>query len=109
MFKRHYNTIAFGIALLFLIIGFSLYYVQLANVKSLIIVHFIARRGADFLGNKSDALGMLVSGTVITIINYILMAAFYNRNRLVAHLISIFTAFLALLILIAIIVIISVN
>lgn len=109
MFKRHYTTIAFGISLLFLIIGFSLYYVRLADLKSLIIIHFLARHGADFLGNKADALGILVSGLIITSINYTLTIVLYNRNRLLAHLISILTMLLTLLILITIIVIISVN
>lgn len=109
MFKRHYTTIAFGISLLFLIIGFSLYYVHLADVKSLIIIHFLARRGADFLGNRADALGILVSGFVMTGINYALTATLYNRNRLLAHLISILTMLITLLILITIIVIITVN
>lgn len=110
MLKRHYHTIAFGIASLFLIIGFSLYYVQLAGVKNLIVIHFSAPRGgADFIGNTSDALGILVSGAIMTLINYALMSVFYNRDRLLAHLISMATILLAFLILIAITVIITVN
>ena len=109
MFKRHYTTVAFGISFLFLIVGFSLYYVKLAHVESLIIIHFLAGRGADFLGDRGDALAMLLSGIAMALINYCLALTLLHRNRLLAHLISILTILLALLILIAIIVIINVN
>ncbi len=109
MLKRHYTTIAFGASLLFLIIGFSLYYVRLANIKSLIVVHYLARHGADFLGNTSDALNILISGFVFLCINYMLAIALYNRNLLMTDTISSITLLILFLILIALMVIINAN
>ena len=109
MFRRHYLIIAFGLSFFFLAIGFSLYYVRLAEIHSLIIIHFLARHGADVIGAKEDALGILISGSVITILNGILASAFYNRERIVSYLVGIITALITLLILITIIVIINVN
>lgn len=109
MLFRNYLTIAFGAALLFLTIGFSLYYVRLAHIENLIVVHFLARHGADFLGDKKDVLGMLTAGGIITIINIGLASALYNRRRIMAYYIGIITTFISFLILITVIAIISVN
>jgi len=109
MLFRNYLTVAFGAAFLFLIIGFSLYYVHLAHIQNLIIVHFLARHGADFLGDKKDALGMLTAGGIITIINMGLASALYNRRRFMAYYIGIITTLITLLILMTIIAIININ
>jgi hypothetical protein len=109
MLRRHYLTVVFGLADFFLLIGFSLYYVKLAGVTHLLIIHFIARRGADVLGDKYDVLGILTAGSIITILNIALATVFYARNRSIAYLLGIITALIALLILLAVIGIISVN
>lgn len=109
MLFRGYLTIAFGAALLFLVIGFSLYYVRLTHIESLIVVHFLAREGADFLGDKKDVLGMLTAGGVITMINMGLASVLYNRRRIMAYYIGIITMLISFLILITVIAIISVN
>ena len=107
--KKYADAILFAIAALFLLIGFSLYYVKLAGMQNLIVVHFVGGRGADVLGGKEDALKMLFAGTGIGIINAFLAGILWNRNRVMARFAGIFTFLVALLICIAILAIITVN
>lgn len=109
MLSRHYPIIAFMISAVFLVIGFSLYYVRLAPLENLIVVHFLARRGVDFLGDRGDVLGMLTTGLVLTAINAALASALYTRRRVMAYHMGIITMLITFLILIAVIAIISVN
>lgn len=109
MLKRNYLTIAFGLAAFFLLIGFSLYYVKLANTTHVLIIHFIARRGADVLGDTYDVLGILTAGGVILFLNILLATAFYARNRSVSYLLGIIATCVTLLILLTVIGIIAVN
>ena len=99
----------FAGAAFLLLIGFSLYYVQLAGAEGFIIIHFLGGRGADFLGEKSNALHMLFAGSVMAILNAFIAAALYTRNRALARLTAVLTALIALLIVIALSCIIAVN
>ena len=99
----------FGASLLLLIIGFSLYYVRLAGMENLIIVHFAAGRGADVLGSTGDALSMLVSGGLILVLNGLLAATLSRRNRALGNAIGMLTVTIILLIVVAIAGIIAVN
>ena len=103
------DTVLFGAALLVLIVGFSLYYITLAGTHGLIIIHFLGGRGADFLGEKYDALGMLFSGVVILALNALLAGILYDRNKVMTRCISIITLLITLLIVIALSGIITVN
>ncbi len=99
----------FAASFLILVIGFSAYYVRLAETENLIILHFMAGRGADVLGTAGDALGMLVSGGMILVANGMLAAILASRNRALANAIGMLTVLIVLLILIAILGIIAVN
>ncbi len=103
------DTEIFACAAFLLLIGFSLYYVQLAGVEGRIIIHFLGGRGADFLGEKYDALHMLFAGTAITGLNICLAGVLHGRNAVLARITSAATAFMALLIVITISCIITVN
>ncbi|MSR73546.1 MAG: hypothetical protein EXS60_00595 [Candidatus Pacebacteria bacterium] len=99
----------FGASLLVLLVGFSLYYVKLAGVEGLIIIRFTGGRGADFLGSKYDALGMLFAGTAITGLNACLTGILHGRNPVLARITGMVTLGITLLIVVAISCIISVN
>ncbi len=107
--RKYADAILFGIALALLLIGFSLYYVKLAGINSRIIVHFVGGRGADIIGTKEEVLTMLFSGVTVVIFNAFLAGILWSRNKAVTRLISILTAFSALLIVIALSGIITVN
>ena len=103
------DTELFACATFLLLIGFSLYYVKLAGVEGRIIIHFLGGRGADVLGEKYDALHMLFAGTAITGLNACLAGVLQGRNAVLARIMSAVTAFMALLIVVAISCIITVN
>ena len=107
--QKHADGILFGTAVFFLVIGFSLYYVKLADVQNLIVIHFVKGRGADVLGSKEDTLKMLFVGTGITVMNAFLAGILRDRNPVIARFAGIFTFLITLLICIAILAIITVN
>ena len=107
--KSQYLAAAFILALLLLAIGFSLYYIHLADLDKLIILHYQALQGADILGRKQDVLAMLFSGLGIVVLNFLLASAFFSRRFYLTQLLAATTVLMALLILMAIIAIISVN
>lgn len=102
-------TFLFGIAVVILVIAFSFFYVRLADIEHLIIIHFESLQGVDFLGSKREVVGILMTSLVLNVINFLLAAFLYNRQRLLSYLISLMNIFISLLILLTIIVIISVN
>ncbi len=109
LLRKNADAALFGSAAFLLLIGFSLYYVTLAGTEGLIVIHFTGGRGADFLGDKYDALGILFAGTSITALNFCLAGVLHARSPILARLTSMITAFLGLLIVIAISCIITVN
>ena len=109
MARYSYLTILFGIAMVTLVVAFSIFYVRLADVEHLLVIHFESLRGVDFLGSKSEITGVLASGLALVLINFLVAAFLHNRSRLFSYLIGVMTIFISLLILLTISVIISVN
>lgn len=107
--KKNADTLLFGTSLFILLVGFSLYYVMLAGIQGLIIIHFLGGRGADFLGTTSDALAMLFSGLIITALNACLMGVLYDKNPVLARIAGMITLLITLLIVTALSCIITVN
>ncbi len=109
MVKNHCLTILFGFSIIIIIIGFSLFYVHLWDTNNLLIIHFESLKGADFLGTKMHVLGILVSGLIVNIINFLVSVTLYNRRKLFSYLVAVMNVLFSLLILLTIIVIISIN
>lgn len=109
MIRRTFAALPLIASSAMLIVGLSLYYVRLAGEQSLIVLHFIARDGADFWGTKTDVLLMLVAGAFVLFSNTTLAGILWNRNRALAQAINVATSAVMLLILIAICGIIAVN
>ena len=107
--SRYRPIVPFALAGLFLVIGFCLYYVRLANTTAAIVIHFQDGRGADVIGTAGDALGMLAIGTMVLGVNLALASALWRRNRALSGVTGLTTALLTLLILVAICGIIAVN
>ena len=104
-----WNGASFVVAALALVVGFSLWYVKLSGRESMIVLHFMAGRNADALGTPGDVLGMLGMGTFVLAANAMLKAALGRRHQGLGDIAGIMAATAALLILIAILGIISVN
>ena len=92
-----------------MITGFAAAYVQLANSDYLLVIHFDSFRGVDFFGNRADVFGILWVGLAINAVNFLLSYVFYEREKFLSLVISWFSVFFSLLILIAVSVIISIN
>jgi len=107
--KKNADILFFGAAYCALIVGFCLYYVKLAGITGLIIIHFTGGVGADFLDGAPNALAMLFTGTVITTINACIAGILYSRNNVLMRITGILTLIMALLIVIAVSCIITVN
>ncbi len=107
--RKNADVLLFGASLAILLVGFSLYYVKLAGIGGLVIIRFTGGRGADFLGSRYDALGMLLSGTLITALNACLAGILRGRNPVLARITAMLTLLFALLIVIALSCIITVN
>ena len=99
MYKQVRTAFPFILSALFICIALSLYYVRLAGMQHLIVVHFNAGRGADVLGTAHDVLAMINGGTLMLIINLILASILYARNRALSQTIGIITVLITLLIL----------
>ena len=107
--SRYKEAAPFALSTLFVVIGLCLYYVRLAGTKSTIILHFIGGYGADALGSSGSALGMLIFGAAMTATNLALAAALWPRNRDLSRVTGVLTAFMSLLILVAVCGIIAIN
>lgn len=109
MLRLKEGWVPFAVAALALIIGFSLHYVRISNTESLVVLHFVSGRGADQLGEPEAVWGMLATGAFVVTASALLKAALHRRNRGMADMAGYVAATAALLILIAILGIISVN
>lgn len=101
--------IIFGASLLLLAIATALFYIHLGGISNFFTVRLDTLTGINFLGGKEEVKGILISALAAILINGILSAKLYHRDRFLAHLLSFFSLFLALLILIAVGVIITIN
>ena len=99
----------YAVATIAIVIGFSLQYVRLSDAENLVVLHFVSGRGADRLGAPESVLGMLAMGAFVIISAVFMKAALHRRNRGLADMAGYMAATAALLILIAILGIISVN
>jgi hypothetical protein len=109
MFYDKITISALVISGLFLLIGFSVAFVKLAQIDHLLIIHFDSFQGIDFLGGKSHVYGILASGLFLNLLNVFLAGAFYPSQRFLAYLLVFFNILLSLLIMLIMFVIVSVN
>lgn len=100
---------AYILSILLLVIAFSLVFVGLFNVETMLIIHFNPFAGIDFLGERQTAYGILISGLAINILNSFLSAVLYSRDKFLSYLPAFGATFISLLILIVISVIVGAN
>lgn len=107
--KDKYTVFPFLVSGALLVTAFSLAYIHLAEIQSLLIVHFDSFRGIDFLGDKNDVYGMVGVGAIALLINSALANIFYFRERFLSYLLAFGTLVLTFLLLIAVFAILSIN
>lgn len=107
--KDKFIILPFIAGLVFLVAGFSVAYIQLADLQNLLIIHFDSFKGIDFLGDKNDVFGILFLGLVVLAVNIFLANILYLRERFLSYLLSFSAALFCLLLLIVVFAIISIN
>ncbi|KKU93876.1 MAG: hypothetical protein UY26_C0003G0024 [Candidatus Jorgensenbacteria bacterium GW2011_GWA1_48_13] len=93
------------------LMAFSLVLVLL-NVNELsapLILHFDKLKGIDFLGEKSDVWGIWAGGFALLVLNSLLASVFFHRERVLAYVFAGVNLLFAVLVLVALGVIFSVN
>lgn len=96
------STILFVVAAILTYLAFS-------GSDYLLVIHFDSYRGIDWFGNKWDVFGILATGLFLGLVNFVLVGALHSYSRFLSLLLSFFTVFLMILILISVGVIISIN
>jgi hypothetical protein len=107
--KDKYTVLPFSFGLLILIVGFSFAYVNFWDSQNLLAIHFDNFQGVDFFGKGSDIFDILITATIILLINFGLSNELYFKERFLSYLLAFATLIFTVLILIALNVIISIN
>ena len=107
--KNRYLALAFLVSAIILAIGFFIFSVNLWDNPNLLVIHFDSFRGANFFGDRRDVLDILITASIIWLINLVLANEFYLRERILSYVMAGSTLFFSALILIAVNVIINVN
>lgn len=82
---------------------------NLYKVNNLLVMHYDGYKGIDFLGDKSDVYSLIAISAVMIILNAWLANRVYFRERFLSYLLSFSSLVLAVLILIGVFAIISIN
>ncbi len=107
--KDKYLRAVFGLSFFVLLLISCVAYIKLGENTAPLIIHFDIYKGIDFLGGRTEVFGILVSAFAMLLINFFLASVFYNRERFLSYIFGFTSLGLAVLILIAVSVIISVN
>ncbi len=102
-------NLTFYLSGLFIVSAFITAFAAFYNVDHIIIVHFDAIKGIDFLGTKYDILGVWLIGFSIAVINGLLSRMLFSRDQFLAWGLALVNVVLAFLMLVAIVVIILNN
>ena len=101
--------IPIAVTALLLVAAFLLVYFGLEGGNNVLVVHFDAFRGIDFLGQKSDVYGIIGLGAVLSVINFMLSRVLHSRDKFLARLTAFASVSISALIFIAALVIVSNN
>ena len=107
--KNRYLALTFLAAAIILAAGFFIFGTNLWDNQNLLVIHFDSFRGANFFGDRRDVLDILITASIIWLINLVLANEFYLRERILSYLMAGSTLFFSVLILIAVNVIININ
>lgn len=107
--KDKYLRVVFSLSFLFLLFGGAMTYGNLREVAPPFVVHFDIYRGIDFFGGWFEITGVLISAFAMLLTNIFLADFLYKRERFLSYIFGFVSFGLAVLILVATGVIISVN
>ncbi|MEK7162739.1 MAG: hypothetical protein AAB696_00400 [Patescibacteria group bacterium] len=107
--KDKYLRVIVVLSFLILFLSVIIFYLKLGQQTMPLIIHFEAGQGIDFLAGRMEVLGILLSALVIISINFFLADFLYYRERFLSYIFGFGSLIVAVLILIIISVIVSVN
>jgi len=107
--KDKFLSYSFGAGVLFILMASGLALFNFIKINNLLVLHFDNYKGIDFLGDKYDVFNVLGISILIILINFWLSIKIYFKERFLSYALSFFSSLFALLILIAVFVIISIN
>ncbi len=107
--KDKYLRAVGALSALVLFLATAIFYLKLGQTTTSLIIRFEADRNIDFLANRMEVFGILLSALTIILINFFLADFLYRRERFLSYIFSFASLVIAVLILIIISVIISVN
>jgi hypothetical protein len=110
LIRDAYLRTLFALSFLLILFVFVALYASIGmSTETLLIVHFDAYRGIDLMGSRRDLFFIPSLGLIALFINSALASMLYFRERFASLLVAFASFASTLLILIAILVIISVN
>ncbi len=107
--KDKMTALPFAASIAFLLVALCVAYIAFADTGGLLIVHFDAYRGIDFLGNADNVFGIIAISAAAVAVNAFLADELYWRERFLAYIMAAAAALFSLLILIAVFAIVSIN
>lgn len=107
--KDKYLRVVAVLSLLLLLIAGIVFYATAGAEPKPLTIHFKPSSGVDFSGTRGDVFGVLFSAFAIITINIFLADFLYNRKRFLSYIFSFANLWFAILILVTIGVIISIN
>ena|SRR3989344_8711514 len=108
--SQHKEILAlFALALLLLAAGFFAAYFSLAPIAEPLILHWSEYTGIDRIGSVFDLALVAATGLVLWLVNLAFALALEKRDRLLGKIVALGTLFMAALLFLAFVAIISVN
>lgn len=107
--KDKYLRVVFAIAFVLFLFTLIFSIISFKDVAGPLILHFDSFKGIDFIGSKLQIFGVVLIGLIMLAVNFFLAEFIYVRERFFAYIISFSSLFLIILLLVAVVVISSVN
>src|SRR3989338_6933738 len=109
IFQDKYLRVVFGLGIILILAATIIIIAKMGRLNSPFIIHFDSYRGIDLLGGLKEILLIPILAFIILLINFGLANFLYSRERFLSHIFAFVSLWLAILILIVVSVIISVN
>ena len=107
--KDKYLRVVGALSILVVFLAGAVFYLKLGQTATSLIIRFEADKDIDFLAGRMEVFGILLSALAMILINFFLANFLYRRERFLSYIFSFASLVVAVLILIIISVIISVN
>lgn len=109
IFKDKILLVFSALSAVLILASAALIFFNIGNLSAPLILHFDTYRGVDLTGEVSDLWLILIGGAVIVLLNAFLSGVLFYRLRPLSYLLTATNFLIAILLLAAVAVIVSVN